>query len=379
MAAISQKMSTQIWSEDGWERAELTSAGMLVIIQEHFAKFDRRSFSMKHRPVAMDLEWKNLDSQERQLRVENLICTLLDQWAIYSWSVEKHYGSQSLVTDPITSAYRNIVHSNQPKVAPTWFVLAVRLVLVVQQELGSDLGKPFETLFATSARASTSFGDFVGFLDTLDKDYGKMLDLAENMQHSFGKIVKRDAAQTLWTKMLKSTGVGLRDSGDTPMEPHTMLKTNPVHCGIVNCYAHDRVRSLGLYASNMSCSVMGIAHLYNAARKSGKLKESWTDMDFVIAENSDLFVGDPRTAQEFYNSFLLSVGLSATSFASNKRAERFRFTEDFNHFRLKIWHSAVENVFPSLTPPPGDKAYKPLCTCTRPTSRLTISPSLSTL
>ena len=68
-------------------------------------------------------------------------------------------------------------------------------------------------------------------------------------------------------------------------------------------------------------SVLYTAHLYNASRQEGFLPRVWKDMEMVISLQSPerMFVGNaPRQLDEYLKRFILSMGYSASIFASNR-------------------------------------------------------------
>ena len=67
---------------------------------------------------------------------------------------------------------------------------------------------------------------------------------------------------------------------------------------------------------------MYAGHLYNAARQERLLPKAWKDMELLVALQSTerLFVGgQPKDLDGYLKRFLLSMGYSATLFASNRR------------------------------------------------------------
>lgn len=67
---------------------------------------------------------------------------------------------------------------------------------------------------------------------------------------------------------------------------------------------------------------MYCGHLYNAARQEKLLSKCWKDMELLMMLQSPerFFVGDrPKALQDYLKRFLLSMGYSATAFASNRR------------------------------------------------------------
>ena len=67
---------------------------------------------------------------------------------------------------------------------------------------------------------------------------------------------------------------------------------------------------------------MYAGHLYNASRQEGFLPKAWKDMELLIALHGTepFFVGDrPKDLDGYLKRYLLSMGYSATVFASNRR------------------------------------------------------------
>ena len=67
---------------------------------------------------------------------------------------------------------------------------------------------------------------------------------------------------------------------------------------------------------------MYASHLYNAARQEKLLPVAWKDVELVITPHGTetIFTGDrPNGLEEFRKRFLLSMGYSASNFASNRR------------------------------------------------------------
>ena len=81
-------------------------------------------------------------------------------------------------------------------------------------------------------------------------------------------------------------------------------------------------QALGIDFANAWGSIMYTSHLYNAARQEKLLPKSWKDMEMVIALQSPekIFVGNtPTDLGACFKRFLLSMGYSASAFASNRR------------------------------------------------------------
>lgn len=83
-----------------------------------------------------------------------------------------------------------------------------------------------------------------------------------------------------------------------------------------------RAQEIGLAFANAWGSILYSSHLYNAARREKLLLKPWKDIELLIALHSPerFFAGDrPKGLEEYLKGFVLSMGYSATNFASNRR------------------------------------------------------------
>lgn len=105
-------------------------------------------------------------------------------------------------------------------------------------------------------------------------------------------------------------------------EPFRLLKQYPLLCGLFTFVLKARAQKIGLAFANAWGSILYAGHLYNAARQEKLLPKTWTDLELLITLHSPemFFVGDcPKNLEEYLKRFLLSMGYSATAFASNRR------------------------------------------------------------
>ncbi|KIW89710.1 uncharacterized protein Z519_09866 [Cladophialophora bantiana CBS 173.52] len=86
-------------------------------------------------------------------------------------------------------------------------------------------------------------------------------------------------------------------------------------------------QTLGLKLLNNTARVPMLCHLYNALRIVDSKAPVWPDMELLIRNQSPGAVftgGRPQTLVQARNSFLLSIGMSATSLAKDSRGMRLR-------------------------------------------------------
>ena len=107
-----------------------------------------------------------------------------------------------------------------------------------------------------------------------------------------------------------------------PPEPFRLLKHDPLLCGLFSFAVQRDAQEVGLGFANAWGSILYTSHLYNATRQEKLLSVIWKDMELLVALQSTekLFVGDaPKDVDGYLKRFLLSMGYSATAFASNRR------------------------------------------------------------
>lgn len=105
-------------------------------------------------------------------------------------------------------------------------------------------------------------------------------------------------------------------------EPFRLLKQYPLLCGLFIFVLEARFQEIGLAFANAWGSLLYAGQLYNAARQEKLLLRPWEDMELLIMLQSEgpFIVGNrPKGLEEYLKRFLLSMGYSATAFASNRR------------------------------------------------------------
>ncbi|KAI9718489.1 MAG: hypothetical protein M1828_006672 [Chrysothrix sp. TS-e1954] len=106
------------------------------------------------------------------------------------------------------------------------------------------------------------------------------------------------------------------------MTPFYMLKHHPVLCGMLLFNLNRQMCYSGLRAANEWRCLMGLVHVYNAARQEGHLSIEWPDMEHVIDlyGASYLFVGEPpKSRKQYWKRLMLADGLSPSAFSPDSR------------------------------------------------------------
>lgn len=105
-------------------------------------------------------------------------------------------------------------------------------------------------------------------------------------------------------------------------QPFRLLKQYPLLCGLFTFALKMRAQATGLAFANAWGSILYTSQLYNAVRQEKLLRNPWKDAELLITLHSPeaFFAGDPpKGLEEYLKRFMLSVGYSASIFASNRR------------------------------------------------------------
>ncbi|KAL8652814.1 MAG: hypothetical protein Q9210_002463 [Variospora velana] len=105
-------------------------------------------------------------------------------------------------------------------------------------------------------------------------------------------------------------------------EPFFLLKHYRLICGLFTFALKARYQELCVAFVNAWGSVMYAGHLYNAVRQEHLLAQPWRDMELAIMLQSPgvFFVGNrPNSLEEYARRFMLTIGVSVTAFANNRR------------------------------------------------------------
>ena len=103
------------------------------------------------------------------------------------------------------------------------------------------------------------------------------------------------------------------------------LRQNPIFCGMHAFSLLSDLHESTIRVVNFSAAIPATAHLVNAVQQEGICSTAWPEMERMIQIQGEqhLFVGDrPKTVDQYSSRYKLARGISATTFASNRRSER---------------------------------------------------------
>lgn len=140
----------------------------------------------------------------------------------------------------------------------------------------------------------------------------------KKLVRSVGKIMEADPIALL------------RQALDRPYREYTVWRHNPTHCGLWIHHARTIFHREGAKYAATPGAVMCATQLYHALRESQLLSEEWKDLQTLwdMQGNSTYFIGEPpKDFEGHWKNYLLSIGASATNWASGKRNTKIKETK----------------------------------------------------
>lgn len=203
------------------------------------------------------------------------------------------------------------------KLIPLWLVFAAQCFLDVQHVLGRDVARGHTELGHSAHAIEVSIKQNLEFHKTLRiENWPRQNDSQfKETLRVIGEWIGRDAVADKLKKAKHAATL-------PPPEPFRLLKQYPLLCGLFSFAIQTKAQEVGIDFVNAWGSIMYAGHLYNAARQERLLTKAWKDMEMLLALQSTetFFVGDsPKDFEGYLKRFLLSVGYSASLFASNRR------------------------------------------------------------
>jgi hypothetical protein len=126
--------------------------------------------------------------------------------------------------------------------------------------------------------------------------------------------------------------------------PFSLYRRHPLLCGLLQFQLHLIVQKFGIALSGNWRSLLSVAHLYEACRPAGYLKQIWPDMELFmdIHTREKIFHGRvPQTPAESLKCMKLTVGVSTVNFSPTARLNNMKLTKGM----ILSSNSSVANVF----------------------------------
>lgn len=166
---------------------------------------------------------------------------------------------------------------------PPWLVTACHAYMHIYEVLGLLHTEGFKVLHKEAPRLEqtlTKHRQYMSSLQDWNPGNVDIRDFAfEFLLSSINSAVEQDPVQRLHEQHPEFETV------KSPPAFH-IQKCLPVGCGSLLFITQQGAHVTGLLDSNTGLTVLAAAHLYNAARLCGALKEEWPDMEWFISQHS---------------------------------------------------------------------------------------------
>jgi hypothetical protein len=255
-----------------------------------------------------------LNDTQKQHEDLVILMELLPEFAFLS-----RYKISLFAVDELT---RGLIRMIETREIPTWLPFAVTVFLDIHHALRHNFNRCFRELQTIGRDAKKTLSRHLDFSQDL-KDPHTWTKQNQNLLLHFAKeldeMVLKDYIfpnKVEWYSRL---------ARQTPGEEERfyLYKHHPILCGITAFRITLEMQNVGVSLCSCWGTVTYPAHFYNALKKSyPETTSSWPLMDQVIKFHgeSQIFVGaPPKTMVECFRQVSLMLGISAQTFARNRR------------------------------------------------------------
>ncbi|KAI5306218.1 hypothetical protein KEM56_001808 [Ascosphaera pollenicola] len=215
--------------------------------------------------------------------------------------------------DEIINGMREALHTTNR--VPLWLTFAVQLYIDVHYVLRTEVSRGFDlhkmaNIIKDSIQTTLDYHEGArpeGWPKSNEKAFKVVIDKANFVNGE-------DPVYAIKRQHTTAGGAG---------KPFDWLKSHPMFAGLYLFHLKALFQEVGIGFANAWGGIMYCGHFYNAMNYKTSPKVRWDDMDVLMMLQKDFFVGDtPKTPEDFLKRFALSMGVSASFFAKNKRANR---------------------------------------------------------
>ncbi|KAL8815125.1 MAG: hypothetical protein Q9223_005709 [Gallowayella weberi] len=159
----------------------------------------------------------------------------------------------------------------------------------------------------------------------------------------------------LWEKGVDPIAM-IRKSFGRPYKDYTFLRRHFLHCGLWVHYLRVRFHQQGVAYAAVPGTILYTMQLYHALRQENCLHVDWKDLETLrkMQGNSTFFIGEPPSSFEgYHNNFCLTLGVSITNWAPNKRDQKLKVTKE--NKPLMKYLAMTSTLFAQRTHPSDDR------------------------
>lgn len=208
--------------------------------------------------------------------------------------------------DCLTAGLRTTVDGGSFDQMPVFVVFAAQIFLDIHHILRDCIARPLDSLQRAGKRAC----------DILDEHFRRERDQSGTSTEFKSTEALQDIMAYIkeWIEDdIVSTALHRHGGSQGTIRPFRLLHNHPILCGLKVFRLHILLQHAGIEMSNASGSVVCAAHIYNAACRSGGLRQPWRDMDYVIDVHTPkrVFCGSfPSLVADYFDRFLLALSVT---------------------------------------------------------------------
>ncbi|KAI8210822.1 hypothetical protein K4K52_011657 [Colletotrichum sp. SAR 10_76] len=304
------------------------------------------------------LDWvmkkRGLSGSQRFEQDQDAVIRLVSNYLILSSHVTK---SEWPVEDEILRGIREMKATGS---VSFYLVLAAQIHVDIQQNLGiltmNPSQKMVEELNSMKADLNHEMGDKTDFerslvVATQPSRWPVARDrIARDMIEMMDKLLKDPCHQAK---------LRISDTPPQQVAEASFFRDSPYMSGLVVAYCRNYMKEAGIDLANFWATFVSTAHVYNAVKQLGLLREPWRDLEIALSRaglESKLFTGPPPTdGKDFYRKYSLQLGFSAVNFANLHKKQAGKANTDSAGTKISpqaekrlTQHEQVASTFTSL-------------------------------
>lgn len=251
-----------------------------------------------------------------------MLCGILPDFYLACCSTPVFYSEDEFMKG-LRSAFKT-------KNVPLWLVFATQVYLDVHHILRDGVSEWYAYLFELDRVFTNSIEANFEFHNSLRIDnWPRSNDMVirQLLKHMDGIVMQDQILQ-------KKRNLGLPSY--LHGKPFDLMRSHPILCGLCACDFKIKYQELGIMFVNAWGSVLYTYQLYNGVRQEKLMQNKWQDMDIIMRMQDEVFGRErPAKFEDYVKVFSLSIGVSATAFAKNKRKGPLPVSKDGPRGMLK--------------------------------------------
>jgi hypothetical protein len=253
-----------------------------------------------------------LTDRQRMLEDKIILLESLPEFFVFA-----QVNDNLVVPDELTLGLHSVFAQ---KTVPLWVCYSAQIFLDINHVLRADVVRGLSELQSSGTHAAS----------TLKKYFATSKISFENWPPQNEEGIKYiDIFIDRWIvhDALNLPKLKRQSTGDD-LKPYLLFSRHPLLCGLFQFKLYSLLQESAILLADAWGSILYVAHLYEACRHGGYLRQSWPDMELImdIHTRDRMFAGrSPQTAQESLKCMSLMLGISPIMFSPTaRRPSRFK-------------------------------------------------------